>query len=269
MGIDFAMRELCITENWEEFKPEEYLKGYYSDMTSENYALLNFFTEAIQEIPEEFLSRANLLDFGCGPTIYSIVSVAHSVKDIHLCDYSDANLNEVRKWLQNTSDAFDWHDFVEKAMEFERHVCNKNENVSEVEIKQREDLIRHRVSHIFSCDANCSPPIAYPYSYDVLISTCCADSATTEKVTWRKYLKNICSLVNPGGFLLLSALEEASYYMVGNRAFPAVYLGEEDIEQCLIEEGFVAKNKNFIPASEASSGYKGIRTVLARKQQSE
>ncbi|WPD21963.1 MAG: guanitoxin biosynthesis pre-guanitoxin forming N-methyltransferase GntF [Candidatus Electrothrix aestuarii] len=263
------MRAHYITDNWEEFKPREYLKGYYSDMTSENFSLLKFFAESAYEIPEVFSREAKLLDFGCGPTVYSVASVAHRVKEIHLCDYSDANLNEVRQWLHNVPDAFDWHDFIKKALEFEHQICNRKTEVSEMEIEQRENLIRHRVSQIFSCDANCSPPIDYPYSYDVLISTCCADSATTDKVTWSKYLKNICSLVKPGGTIVLSALEEASHYLVGDKAFPAVFLSEKDIEQCLLEEGFTTKNKNFIPASESSSGYKGIRTILAHKKQVE
>jgi len=47
-------------------------------------------------------------------------------------------------------------------------------------ILQREALIRQRVTRVFKCDANNSPPIDEPRAYHTLITIFCAESATDD-----------------------------------------------------------------------------------------
>ncbi len=48
------------------------------------------------------------LDFGCGPTIMSVLSSSLQCSDITLADYSPQLRDEVDKWINREADAHDW-----------------------------------------------------------------------------------------------------------------------------------------------------------------
>ena len=253
------MSNHTITHNWAEFNPRDYLQEYYSDVGPENLALLQFAVKAFRTIPPTSV----LLDFGGGPTIYPLIAAANSVAEIHFGDYLDENLDEVRHWLQDEPSAFDWREFVKVTLELE----SQSNHVAQA-ISQRETLIRQRVTQVFKCDANDSPPINAPHSYDALVTNFCAESATDDWAQWRRFFSNIVSLLKPKGFLLLSALKGATCYTVGDKLFPAVSLKESDLTQALIEEGFDQKSiiLERIPADRPSRQYEGLIVILAQKQ---
>ena len=252
------MSNHTITNNWAKFSPRDYLHEYYSDVGSENLALLQFAVKAFRDIP----SNGVLLDFGGGPTIYPLIAAANKVVEIHFCDYLDANLNEIRQWLQGHPSAFDWHAFVKITLELE----HQNNDVAQ-SISQRETLIRHRVTQVFKCDANNSPPISEPHTYDILVTNFCAESATGERAQWRRFFHNIMSLVKPEGTVLLSTLKGATSYSVGEKIFPAVNIKEDDLTQALTEEGFDAHSMviESVPADRSSRKYEGLIMAKARK----
>ena len=115
--------------DWTAFNPRAYLDVYYADIGAENYALLQFFVEAYHDVSADSV----LLDFGSGPTIHALIAAAPRVKEIHLCDYLPANLDEVRQWLHGESGAFDWRPFVTTTLQLER-----GKPCSDAEAVQRE-----------------------------------------------------------------------------------------------------------------------------------
>lgn len=260
------MDTISITSDWDEFEPKDYLATYYSDITSENSDILQFFTETAETVSQHLTKKSRLLDFGSGPTIYALIAFSKYVSEIHICDYLEANLNEVRQWLGQDVSAFDWSEFVKFVLTYENQLAGGENKNSHDAIIKREALIRKLVSQTFTCDAYSAEPIDQPYTYEVVISTCCAESTTDDKTTWQRILGNICSLVKPEGFLVLSTIEGAGSYAVGEKTFQAVCLDLEDITDALSVNGFVVQQINTIPASVPSYGYKGIITILARKK---
>ena len=222
-----------LTANWADFDPREYLDEYYTDLGAENVALLRFFVEACRDLPRSGV----LLDFGGGPTIYPLIAAAAAVREIHISDYLDANLEEVRKWLRRDVDAFNWRPFVEKTIELETDApCTLAQRA------RREGELRGRITRLMHCDASRSPAISDCNGcYDVVVSNFCAESATSDPVIWRAYMHNIASLVRPGGTLIVSALKGARCYSVGSKAFPAVDISEDDLIEVLLESGFREK----------------------------
>jgi NNMT/PNMT/TEMT family len=244
--------------DYTQFNPRDYLQEYYSHVSPENFALLQFAVKAFQIIP----AAGVLLDFGGGPTLYPLIAAAKQGRDIHFCDYLDANLAQVQQWLQADSEAFNWQEFVEVTLKLE----NQTDEVSAEAVNEREAALRAQVSQVFKCDMNYLPPIANPIEYDVVISNFCAESATDNRAQWRMFFHNTVSLVKPDGFLLLSALKGATCYAVGERFFSAVSLTEEDLKQALEEEGFEVPSLllETVPA-DPTSHYAGLIMILARK----
>jgi hypothetical protein len=259
IGKGGEMDYKTIAKNWQDFNPRDYLREYYADVGPENFALLQFAVKAFRRIPPDGL----LLDFGGGPTIYPLIAAAKRVREIHFCDYLDANLNEVKKWLNNEPSAFDWREFVRVTLglESQRH-CTAQA------VLQRETSVRQRVTRIFKCDANNSRPIDEPRTYDVLVSSFCAESATDDWAEWRRFFSNIVSLLKPNGFLLLSALKGATCYTVGEKLFPAVSIRENDLTRTLIEEGFDPQSiiLESIPADRPWRQYEGLMVAIAKRR---
>jgi SAM-dependent methyltransferase len=249
----------AVTRDWREFNPRDYLLEYYGDVGAENFALLRFAVKAFRAIPPDGL----LLDFGGGPTIFPLIAAANRVREIHFSDYLDANLNEVRCWLNNEPSAFDWREFIRVTLGLEDQT-----NCTVQAVLEREASIRQRITRIFRCDANNARPIDEPRIYDILISSFCAESATDDWAQWRKFFRNIVSLLKPDGYLLLSALKGATCYTVGEKRFPAVSIRENDLTRTLIEEGFDPRSiiLESIPADRPWRQYEGLMVAMAKKQ---
>lgn len=247
-------------QDWEEFNPRAYLQEYYSDLGAENSALLQFFANAYKAIPYNSV----LLDFGGGPTIYPLIGAANKVKEIHFCDYLPANLSEVLKWLRRKKVAFNWQPFVSATLELENgRPCTAND------IAKREEQIRTRITRLSRCDARLDPPLHSPFQkYDVVVSNFCAESATDDRQQWRIFMRNIASLVRPGGKFIICALKGAHSYLVGRKVFPAVNINEADLAWGLMTAGCKPESLDIrsVPADRPSRYYEGLMFAVAEKR---
>lgn len=251
---------LLVTKDWAEFGPRAYLEEYYADVGPENLALLTFFAKkAFHGLPAGSVS----LDLGSGPTIYSLISAAASVREIHVCDFLEANLAEVTGWLREDTTAWDWSGFFEAALRLE------NDDLP-WRVGEREALIRERVTQTMRCDLSLFAPLGRAVQpYDVLVTNFCAESATDDPEQWRAFLRNMASLLKPGGRLVTSALKGATSYAVGSKHFPAVSIDEEDLRQELVEIGFTPDSVTIesVPADRSQRHYQGIMMALATKRE--
>jgi len=253
------MANLTFTRDWTEFNPTAYLSEYYADLGNENRALLQFFVEAYRNIAP----NSRLLDFGGGPTIYPLIAAVNKVQEIHVYDHLEANLYEIQKWLCGEASAFDWRAFVSMTLDLE-----KGRPCSATEIIQREAAIRTRVTRIGLCDAHRDPPIAgIRHKYDVIVTNFCAESATDDWRQWYQFMRNITSLLKPGGKLVLSALKEATCYSVGSKIFPAVNISVGDLTYVLVNSGFEPESIviNSVPADRPTRHYQGLMFARAVK----
>lgn len=251
-----------VTEDWDEFDPSAYLDEYYGDIGSENLALLRFFAEAYQDLPK----GGRLLDFGGGPTIYPLISAATRVGEIHFSDFLEANVEEVRRWIEAEPNAFDWSAFIRKAIELEQ-----SGPCLDAAVEERAQAIRDRVTRLLQCDASRSRPIEGEFEpYDVVLTNFCAESATSDRWQWQAYMANIVSVLKPGGRLVMCALKGATRYAVGPRSFPAVDIDEEDLIETLEEIGFPRKGIEVrtVPADRPTRDYAGLMLAVAEKESS-
>lgn len=248
-----------LAKDWQEFDPKAYLREYYSDLETENSALVRFFVDIYKTIP----NASSLLDFGGGPTIYPLIGAATRVKEIHFCDYLETNLAEVLLWLEGKKVAFNWQSFVSATLTLEKdRPCTPND------ITEREEQLRKRITRLSRCDARLNPPLPGPVrKYDVVVSNFCAESATDDRQQWRTFMFNIASLVRPGGKFIISALKGAHSYSVGRKVFPAVNLNEADLVWGLMTAGCKPESIDIrsVPADRPSRYYQGLMLATAEK----
>ena len=93
------------------FAPYRYLEHYYSQVDGENHFLLRFLAEAYKDI-----EGSKLLEFGGGPTIYSLISAVNKVEEVYFSDYLKKNLSVVSRWKRNGQATFDWSEFFYHAL---------------------------------------------------------------------------------------------------------------------------------------------------------
>lgn len=269
MAMAIIRERQPIEASFSTFSPREYLREYYSRIGPENLALLNFFARAYRDVPQD----AVMLEFGGGPTIYSLITAAGRVREIHFSDYLDPNLREVQSWREKSRGAFNWGPYFHEALRLENEG-----DVSSHDAQVRKEVLRQKLTKFLHCDAFQEDPLGDDYreAYDVVSVNFVPESITDSKETWEQLMANIGSVLKKNGTLIMSALRNASYYVIGNRAFPAVPITEEHLLEVLSKLGFQEINPVYaVPAevtgdaSEGYTGYGGFIFIKAKKQQKE
>ena len=204
--------------------PAAYLATYYSHVEIEELHTLRFLVQEAQKLPP----YANVLEFGIGPTLHHVLPFAVRAVEIHVADLLPANLEAVRQWCMQEPGAFDWHAFTREVL-----ICEGVADPREAEIHAREQLLRNKLSRRFIGDARLMNPLgaAHAHQYECIVSCYCADSATSTKHDWFRYLQSITSLLAPRGRLIMAALRNCSSYSVGDLRFPAARIDEHDLQR--------------------------------------
>lgn len=216
---------------WSEWRAADYLSEYYSEVMPDEQFALAFLQESLERLPEVPVA----LDYGCGPTVHHAVALVGKAREIHLTDYLDDNLAAVRAWLDCAEEAHDWSPFT-------RHIL-RTQGIAEPspgQLAAIEQQARERITRLIQSDAGDVDPLGPVMrgSYPLVTTHYCAEGATNDKQTWALYMRNICSLVKPGGTLIVSACGAADYYAVGKNVFPCAGVTGCDLLSCLQGNGF-------------------------------
>ncbi|XP_061448293.1 nicotinamide N-methyltransferase-like [Rhineura floridana] len=218
----------------EHFVSKDYLKTYYS-FSNDNSAENDVLTFALQKLHKAFtldgIKGDTLIDIGSGPTIYQFLSACESFREIFATDYTDQNREELERWLKKDPEAFDWSRIV-------KYVCElEGDRVKWVE---KEEKVRSTIKQVLKCDvtqANPLAPLVVP-QVNCALSTLCLEAACKDLTMYHSALKNVGSLVKPGGHLILMVALEGSFYKVGQHPFSCLYLEQENVDNAIKEAGF-------------------------------
>lgn len=216
---------------WSEWNPSEYLSEYYARVMPDERCALAFLVESIRHLPPV----SSALDFGSGPTVHHLFALVPKVQEIHTAEFLAANRDEIQSWLEGSDCAHDWSAFAHETLQLEGVAEPLAEDVA-----AREKETRLRTKQIWSADAGDTDPLGPDKrgSYPLVTTHYCAEGATHDKATWQRYMRNIVSLVQPGGTLILSACGAAEFYCVGERLFPCAGVTAQELISCLAENGF-------------------------------
>ncbi|KAM8927363.1 nicotinamide N-methyltransferase-like [Pelodytes ibericus] len=217
------------------FDPGAYLSAFCSFGTGRD-SVLNF---RLQKCWETFRSGGVggdvLIDIGTGPSIYQLLSACETFNSIIATDFTDRNRQEFEKWLRKEPGAFDWS-------ELSKAVCKLEGNG--VTWEEKEEKLRTRVKNVLKCDVTKSNPLdpAVIPPADGLISTLCLETACKDFTAYRTALRNISSLLKPGGHLVLIGVLGNTFYRVGNQEFFCLPLDEQSVRKAVEEAGYTIKD---------------------------
>lgn len=218
--------------NWHNWNPENYLEDYHTEVAIDTKYILEYLVEFFNENLEN-INKLAILDFGCGPTLYGILSIGHHFKEIYLADYLSSNLTQIDKWIKRYKDTFNWNSHTEFVLQI-----NQTRRPSRKQIFKREDELRTKIKSLLTCDAYKPDPLGkfFRQKFSLVITLFCADSIVSSKEDWKLLLKNIFSLVAPEGFFVVGSLLECTSYKVGNDAFPSANISSDDFKEVVVNK---------------------------------
>jgi hypothetical protein len=97
-----------VLSPWDSWSPQEYLADYYRFVEPDEIETIRFISQASMRLKVP----ANILVFGCGPTLHHVFPIAPYASEIHLADYLPGNLDQIRAWIEQRAPYHDWSAFV-------------------------------------------------------------------------------------------------------------------------------------------------------------
>ena len=138
--------------------------------------------------------------------------------------------------------------------------------------QEKEEKLRRAVKQVLKCDVTQSQPlgaVSLPPA-DCLLSTLCLDAACPDLPAYRTALRNLSSLLKPGGYLVIVDALRSSYYMIGEQRFSSLCLGREAVEASVREAGYTIKQFEVISQSYSptTADNEGIFFLVGQKMNS-
>lgn len=207
-----------------------YLEAYFPGH-EEDEPTLKFIVEESKKINGNPL----MVDIGSGPTVCYWAPFTSSVSGIYVTDYVSSNLRESKMWVDNVDGQYNWDEYFKLILRYEG-----KDKPTAVDVDRRKYLARSKVRGFLHCDITKLDPIGQVWrqKFPVVSSFYCADGRTDDKEEWEKSLRNIFSLLSPGGFYVGAALYKAGKYEYGGRVYPNPMLNEVDVRRLMKSNGF-------------------------------
>jgi SAM-dependent methyltransferase len=226
-----SIEAVQINADWNLFQPRQYLNEWHSELSLEISLTIEFLSKAFRAMD----SDTRVIDFCSGPAIYQYIAAAPYVAEIHGSDYLDENLAEIRMWLDKDADAFDWTHEISEALRIEGH-----SDPAAAAIAHRAELVRQKVTRLVRCDIRNAHPLDVDPGrvYDVVSHCYGADVVADTVDEWEAYVANCCTVLKPGGTLLMTLIKEANWWPNGDHVHQALSLNEGHVTAALERIGF-------------------------------
>ena len=257
----------------------------------ENIAIFDFYREVVERFLREFpLGDIRVLDIGGGPTIYQHIGLSLVASHITHAEFLESNRAEVISWLREEDRAHNWDTYFMLVQELFKYghiptIISDQISSGDERIKSHallienalksstaeafKDLVRACIGgDVVHCDmfqdglglTETSAP------YHVVTSNFVAESAAQSLRQWEQGVRNMLSLVAPGGYFVQTAIKNATWYQVGTERLPAVAVSQEMINEKFEKQGFEIIYEKVLEGSAADVvGYDGMIFTLARK----
>ncbi|XP_075696841.1 indolethylamine N-methyltransferase-like [Rhinoderma darwinii] len=247
------------------FDPKAYLASFCSLGSGRDDILTFRLKKCFQTFGPGGLKGEVLVDIGTGPSIYHLLSACESFPHIIATDFTDRNRQELERWLRREPGTFDWSEIV-------KTVCDL-EGDSRDNWVEKENKLRSRIKKVQKCDVTESNPLGpsvIPLA-DCMITALCLETACSDIDEYCRSLKNITTLLKPGGHLVLIGVLGDSFYRVGEKSFFCLPLDEQTVRNAVIDAGYSIKDMELfdIPDQTSSShitdSYANIFLVAQKK----
>ena len=97
--------------------------------------------------------------------------------------------------------------------------------------------IRRKIKSLHHCDVHQVNPIPSLDGVDAINTSTCLESACSDLQSYKQAMKNVVSLLNRAGHLVLVGVLKCPSYMVGNERFRCLSISKEEIVGAIEEAG--------------------------------
>ncbi|XP_053545718.1 indolethylamine N-methyltransferase-like [Bombina bombina] len=193
--------------------------------------------------------------------IFPLIPFLEFFNDITVLECNDVCIKELEKWRNSHDEAYDWS----HASKISAELKGKGD-----EWKIREEQLKISIKRILKCDftkENPTDPVTL-HKVDCLYVNCSLETICKDQDEYFSCLKKISEWLKPGGHLILMAVLNGSFYMVGEHRFHLLTLDEEFIRKALRDIGYVTETIEVVERKlkyEAAS-YDHLAFITAVKQ---
>lgn len=252
---------------YDAFDPEKYVATYYSTIAGhkEEGDVLKFFLDGLNEaFKSGEITGKKLLDVGTGPIPNMAFCAAPWFEEITLSDFTQKNLQFLQKWrvgeINHMGPVFEYLLQLDKSGSME----------------ERQEELRRKIRNIVFCDVTAPNPVASTavdgVIFDAITCSNCLEVASITLDNYAKSVRNLSSLLRPGGHLVLEGALEQTFYRVGELRFECTPINENQLRDIFQKEGFEILslqdlNENYSPHKEESnySDFKNAFAMVAKK----
>lgn len=231
---------------WKKFNPSLYIKDNYSYIHDEDKQIIRLLLKFYKKLPQ--LNMA--LDIGTGPNLYPVMALLPFAKTIDCVDYSDANIEYLKKQLIKLDG--NWYLFWESY----KRLNPIYQNIDQVEfLKQKMKIYQ---GDIYSLDDG---------KYDLSSMFFCAESITNTYRQFALACKKFIHSVKPNGILVAAFMENSKKYILDNIKFPAYPVNEKILTGVFSPEVTGLKiNHISITSQPLRPGYTGMLFLTAKRK---
>ncbi|XP_078496175.1 nicotinamide N-methyltransferase-like [Lissotriton helveticus] len=162
--------------------------------------------------------------------------------DIVLGGSTDQCVAVIEKWRRNEPGALDWSHILMMLCE---HQGNRDTWT------EKQNMLRRKIKDVLKYDpSKCNPlsPTILPQA-DCLILPHSLEAHVANEEEFCCALRNVSSLLKNGGYLILIACLNTTFYMNGSFKFPHICMDESFIRKALGDADYVIKELQVFPRS--------------------
>jgi hypothetical protein len=245
---------------------ERYLATYYNEITDDELAIAQFLVQEYKKIA----GKPAMLEVGCGPTIHHVLPIVPYVSSIDMTDYLPGNIRAISLWKKQVKNAHNWQFFTKKILALE----NTKQNISSVNIEQREMELRNKIHSLSECNVLHQYPLGYKKQYPIVGLFYCVEEVAIAKECWKQAMANVMNMVLPEGRFFTVCLWETDYYSIISdtgtvEKLPTAYVTEQDMWNLLKKNGFDESEtiiKIAKTPSQIEQGINGVILVSTKKR---
>lgn len=209
------------------FDTSSYLKEFYSQFNAE--PAMQVVLQLLPNFAYRLPKGRRLLDVGSGPTVHVALCFREKMDEIYLSDFAQESRDEIRRWLKNDTNRFDWTPVTK----FIALMEGRHEEWYKI-VPKIEDESRKKVKGVLACNVFNSAVIRMNKpNFDVVTTFFCLEAACANVKEYKRAVTNIVNLLKPGGYFIMGGLLNQSWYKTGGKCFKCVRLTEEDLFSAL------------------------------------
>ncbi|XP_069473392.1 indolethylamine N-methyltransferase-like [Ambystoma mexicanum] len=246
------------------FDPRKMMQSYTANESSFfDDTILQLFRPLVKTFSSGGVQGETLIDMSAGLYFQYLFPASEHFKEITITVSSDKTIPEVEKWLRDEPGAVDMSYAAKVVAELQGNLENWIEN---------QNIFRTKVKNVLKYDVRrCNPlyPVVLPQA-DCLLLTHCLECQVTSTESYSSALKNVLTLLKPGGCLLMIVAIEESFYMIGDIKFPHLCIDVGFVTKELTDNQYVIDEIQVFPRTICSlydlADYTGIAFINAHKE---